>query len=56
MRVNWTDDGWRKRFAILPLFLRDGPNCQMVWLEPYWSRFCGDYYSVSLTNPRPSNP
>lgn len=51
MIVNWTDDGWRRRFAFLPMFLSNGPHKQCVWLERYWSRDMGEFVQVSLTNP-----
>lgn len=51
MRREWTDDGWRRRFAILPMFLCDGPKKQMIWLEWVWMRDQGLYREVSLTNP-----
>jgi len=41
MRKSWTDDGWRRRFALLPIFLSDGPNREMIWLEWHWRRFDG---------------
>jgi len=48
MRRQWKDDGWRKRFALFPIFLSDGPNKQMIWLEWYERRFAGLYYEVRL--------
>jgi len=40
------NNGWRKRFAILPLEVED----TWIWLEFYWIRFDGLYYSVKLVN------
>lgn len=50
---NWHDDGWRRRFALFPIFLSDGPNKQVIWLEWVWKRFDGQCTLVSLTHPRP---
>lgn len=45
------DHGWRKRFALLPFTLPNGPTKTFVWWEPYWSR-CGGYFTeVSLSDP-----
>jgi len=48
----WHDDGWRRRFALIPFVLDDGPERTLVWLEWYWSRFEGLYTAISLTDPR----
>ena len=36
------DDGWRKRFAILPVTIGD----KVIWLECFERRFMGEYYEV----------
>ncbi|WP_066112735.1 MULTISPECIES: hypothetical protein [unclassified Blastomonas] len=46
------DDGWRRRFAFLPLSLFDGPDRQIVWWQWYWSRDMSLYREISLTDPR----
>lgn len=51
MRKSWTDNGWRKRFALFPIYLSDGPNKQMIWLEWAWVRDCCIYREVSLEKP-----
>ena len=51
MRKQWSDNGWRRRFAILPIFLSDGPNKQMIWLEWVWKRDMGLYTAISLESP-----
>ena len=51
MRIEWRDDGWRRRFALLPIFLSDGPNRQMIWLQWVWKRDNGFWTEVSLTRP-----
>lgn len=35
-------DGWRKRFAFLPVKIGD----EWLWLERYGRRFMGDCYEV----------
>lgn len=52
MRWAWHDDGWRKRFAFLPIFLSDGPNKQLVWLQWVWMKDRCLYTEVRLTDPR----
>jgi hypothetical protein len=47
------DDGWRRRFAFLPITLRDGPETTTIWLEWVWVQDCGEYRAVRLTDPRP---
>jgi len=47
----WSDDGWRRRFAILPIYLSDGPNKQVIWLQWVWVRDMSLYRQVSLTPP-----
>jgi hypothetical protein len=56
--VKWTkvNDPWRRRFALLPVCIDDGPTTQVVWLEWYWRRFCGLYYEVSFTDPNLPEP
>ena len=51
--MKWTisDDGWRKRFSIIPVCVSDGPTKHCIWLEWYWSRHCGDCREVSFTDP-----
>jgi hypothetical protein len=48
----WQDDGWRRRFAILPIFLSDGPEKQMIWLEWVWVKDMALYRQVSVADPR----
>jgi hypothetical protein len=52
MIFEWHDDGWRKRFAFLPVFLSDGPVKQVVWWRWFWAKDCGLYRAISLTDPR----
>ncbi len=52
MIFDYRDDGWRKRFALFPLFLSDGPERQIVWWQTYWSKDMGLYRQISLTDPR----
>lgn len=52
---SWHDDGWRKRFALFPIFLSDGPRKQMVWLEWVWKKDMGIFTQISLRNPRDSD-
>jgi hypothetical protein len=43
--VKWPakqDDGWRKRFAFLPVKIGD----EILWLEWFERRFAGEYYEV----------
>lgn len=43
--MRWTkpfDDGWRKRFAIIPVKIGD----EVLWLEWFERRFMGEYYEV----------
>ena len=47
----WEDDGWRKRFALFPIYLSDGPNKQLIWLRWVWRRDMGLYSEVSVTDP-----
>ena len=42
------NDGWRRRFALLPLFVSD----EVVWLQTYWARPRGEYTEVRFTDPR----
>jgi len=51
MRWKNTSWDWKRKFAILPVNVGD----QWIWLEFYWSKFCGDYYSVSLEKEKPSD-
>ena len=51
MIIEWRDNGWRKRFALFPIFLRDGPNKRMVWLQWVWKRNMGLYIEVSTEEP-----
>jgi len=44
------DDGWRKRFAILPINLRE----EIIWLEWYWAREMGLYTEVYPGRDRPA--
>jgi hypothetical protein len=48
MRWNRRDDGWRWRFAIIPVCISDGPEQQWVWLEWYEARFAGEFYEIRL--------
>lgn len=57
MRMKWRDDGWRKRFALFPFVLSDGPNKTLVWLEWFWKRDAGLYTGVILIDPHmPEEP
>lgn len=47
----WKDDGWRKRFALFPIYLSDGPNKQLIWLQWVWRRDMCLYTEVSVTDP-----
>jgi len=49
--INYHDNGWRKRFALLPIRLSDGPNHQIVWLQWVWKRDMGLFVAVRLTDP-----
>lgn len=51
MQIKWKDDGWRKRFALFPIYLSDGPNKQIVWLQWVWKRPMGLYTEISLSVP-----
>lgn len=51
MKLEWQDAGWRKRFALFPIYLSDGPNKTFVWLQWVWKRDMGIYTEVSLTDP-----
>lgn len=51
MRWVGIDNGWRKRFAWLPMTLRNGPEKTTIWLEPYWAMSGGYCTLVSLENP-----
>lgn len=53
MRKVWVDNtgGWRKRFALLPILLSDGPNRELLWLRWVWKRDMALYTEVSSTNP-----
>lgn len=35
-------DGWRTRFAIIPVTIEG----ERIWLKWYERRFCGEYYEV----------
>jgi hypothetical protein len=48
----WRDDGWRKRFALFPIYLNDGPNRQVIWLQWVWKYPTALYTQISLTDPR----
>ena len=52
MILHWRDDGWRKRFALLPIYLSDGPNKRVIWMQWVWKRFNGLWTEVSETDPR----
>lgn len=52
MIKHWQDDGWRRRFALFPIYLGNGPNKIMVWLQWVWKRDMGIYTQVSITDPR----
>lgn len=52
MIKKWHDDGWRKRFALLPMILYEGETKVFVWLEWTWQRFNGLYTEVRLKDPR----
>lgn len=42
---------WKRRFALLPITLHDGPNRTFIWLEWVWVRNGGDCTEISLTDP-----
>jgi hypothetical protein len=50
VRKSWTDNsgGWKRRFAFLPIYLSDGPNRQIIWLEWVMIRDNGYYREVSV--------
>lgn len=56
--MKWTtvNNPWKRRFALLPVCLSDGPTSQCIWWEWYWRRFCGDCYEVSFTDPALAAP
>jgi len=54
MRRQWSDSGWRRRFALFPIFLSDGPDRQFVWLEWVWKRDQCIYTEISLEKPNGS--
>ena len=51
--MRWTRENnpWRKRFALFPVSLSDGPTRTTIWLEWYWSRWGGDCIETSFTDP-----
>ena len=42
---------WRRRFALLPVTLSNGPTRETVWLQWFWARDGGDCREVSFTDP-----
>lgn len=50
-----TTDGWRRRFALIPFRLDNGPHRTWVWLEWYQSRFMGEYVDVRLNRATERN-
>lgn len=43
--MRWkANDGWRWRFAILPMFV--GITREWWWLRPYFARSAGEYTEV----------
>jgi hypothetical protein len=53
---DWTDDGWRQRFALMPIILSDGPRRRMIWLQWVWMRDMCLYTQISETDPRHEEP
>jgi hypothetical protein len=51
MILRWRDSGWRKRFALLPIYLSDGDVKQIIWLQWVWRRCNGLYTEISLFDP-----
>lgn len=51
MILKWRDDGWRRRFALLPIYLSDGPSKQIIWLQWVWVRDMALYREVSASAP-----
>lgn len=52
----WTDNGWRRRFAWFPIYLNDGPNKTLIWLEWVWMRSMGEYTEIRLYDPENPQP
>ena len=46
---------WKRRFAILPIVVNDGPERTVIWLEWVWMRNCGYYQEIALVNPEADN-
>lgn len=51
MKWDWNDNGWRRGFALFPIYISDGPEKTLIWLQWVWTRDMGMYREVSLTNP-----
>jgi len=58
MKLQWEDNrmGWRKRFALFPIYLEDGNQRQFIWLEWVWKRNMGLYIEVSVESPIEETP
>ncbi len=42
---------WKRRLALFPIILNDGPDRTWIWLEWVWLRDAGLYREISLTDP-----
>jgi hypothetical protein len=42
---------WKRRFAVLPIVLNDGPERTVIWWEWVWIRPTGLYTEVALHPP-----
>lgn len=53
MRKDWSDDGWRWRFAFFPVTLQDGPNYTRIWWEWYRARDrAGEYTEIEFSKEK----
>jgi hypothetical protein len=55
--MKWTTRpwDWKRRFALIPQSIAKDGGLQWVWLDWYWSRFCGDCFETSLQQERPND-
>lgn len=44
---------WKRRFALLPIVLDDGPERQVIWLQWVWARNDCLYTSIDAGKIRP---
>lgn len=51
MIVEYPSNDWRRRFAILPVFFRNGSVKTMIWWQWYWAMDCGEYRAIRLNTP-----